>query len=149
MSGGGIALATQDTIFLNFNSKARADWRVPACAALIGSGIGLALGATYMVGGMARTDADDARAARIARAAEGGFSEATLQAATMDPGVLRVASRHDPLAVSGAAQRDRGQRQEEAREEYLPGLVPRRGGARRFGGAEGVLTAHALPRGVL
>lgn len=107
MSGGGIALATQDTIFLNFNSKARADWRVLACAALIGSGIGLALGATYMVGGMARTDADDARAARIARAAEGGFSEATLQAATMDPGVLRVASRHDPLAVSGAAQRDR------------------------------------------
>ncbi|WP_293399515.1 cell wall hydrolase [Phenylobacterium sp.] len=56
---------------------------------------------------MARTAADDARSARIARAAEGGFSEATLQAAVTDPGVLRVASRHDPLNASGADQRDR------------------------------------------
>ena len=109
MSGGAFALATRDTIFLNFNDKARADWRAPACAALIGSGIGLALGATYMAGGMARTAADHARNSRIAEAAAGGFSEDVLQreTAAMDPGVLRVASRHDPFIAGGAAHRDR------------------------------------------
>ena len=115
---------------MKFNGKARADWRAPACAALIGSGIGLALGATYMAGGMARTAADDARSARIARAAEGGFSEATLQAAVMDPGVLRVASRHDPLNASGADQRDRQSAILAARLEKAPNTaaeIPLRG----------------------
>ncbi len=130
MSGGGFALATRDTIFLNFISKARAEWRAPACAALIGSGIGLALGATYMAGGLARTAADDARNARIAQAAAGGFSEATLQAGAMDPGVLRVASRHDPLNASGAAQRDRQSAILTARLEKAPSAktdIPLRG----------------------
>ena len=130
MSGGDLALATRDTIFLKFNSKARADWRAPACAALIGSGIGLALGATYMVGGMARTAADDARSARIAQAAAGGFSDAALQTDAMDPGVLRVASRHDPLNTSGAAQRDRQSAILAARLEKVPNAaadIPLRG----------------------
>lgn len=109
MSGGDIALATRDTILLNSVSKARADWRAPTCAALIGSGIGLALGAAYMTGGMARTATEEARNSRIAEAAAGGFSESTLQreTATMDAGVVRIASRHDPLNAGGAAQRDR------------------------------------------
>lgn len=128
MSGGDIALATQDTIFLNFNGKARADWRAPACAALIGSGIGLALGATYMVGGMARSAADSARTARIAQAAESGFSDAA-QADVADAGVLRVASRHDPLNASGAAQRDRQSAILAARLEKAPKAadIPLRG----------------------
>lgn len=78
-------------------------------SALIGSGVALALGATYMAGGMVRTADDQARAARLAEAAIGGYSEATLErdAAAMDPGVLSVARRHDPLTVAGAADRDR------------------------------------------
>lgn len=109
MSGGDDALATRDTTLLNSVLKARADWRAPTCAALIGSGIGLALGAAYMTGGLARTANEQARTARIAEAAAGGFSEEVLQreAAGMDAGVLRIANRHDPMAFGGAAQRDR------------------------------------------
>lgn len=109
MSGGANALATRDTIFLKLVSKARADWRASTCAALIGSGIGLALGAAYLAGGMARTATDYARASRIAEAAAGGFSESILQrqAADMSPGMLRIASRLDPLATAETAQRDR------------------------------------------
>jgi spore germination cell wall hydrolase CwlJ-like protein len=138
MSGGAYALATRDTIFLNLNSKTRADWRASTCAALIGSGIGLALGATYMAGGMARTATDEARNARLAQAAAGGFSEATLNTAAMDPGVLRVASRHDPLTISGAAQRDRQNAILAARLDKAPqaaATIPLRG----------VIDAAALP----
>ncbi len=76
---------------------------------MIGSGVGLALGAAYMAGGMARAAGDHARAERLAEAAAGGYSESVLQreAAAMDPGVLRVARRHDPFTVAGAAERDR------------------------------------------
>lgn len=76
-------------------------------AALIGSGVGLALGAGYMAGGMAEAASDHARAERIAEAASGRFSETVLQrnAAGMDPGVMRVARNHDPLAAT--AERDR------------------------------------------
>ncbi|HQP20536.1 MAG TPA: cell wall hydrolase, partial [Phenylobacterium sp.] len=76
---------------------------------MIGSGIGLGLGAAYLAGGMARAATDHARAARIAEAAAGGFSEAVLlrEAAAMDPGVLRIARAHDPFTVAGAAERDR------------------------------------------
>ncbi|HEX5379682.1 MAG TPA: cell wall hydrolase [Phenylobacterium sp.] len=78
-------------------------------AVLIGSGIGLALGAAYLAGGMGRAATDHARASRLAEAAAGGFSESVLQneAAAMDPGVLRVARAHDPFTVAGSAERDR------------------------------------------
>src|SRR5689334_21291508 len=107
MSGGATALATRDTISLKFDSKAHAEWRAPTCAALIGSGIGIALGAAYMAGGMARAANDHARASRLAEAASGRFSESVLQreAASMDPGVLRVARRHDPFTTAGSAER--------------------------------------------
>jgi spore germination cell wall hydrolase CwlJ-like protein len=94
---------------LKFDIKVRANWRAPTCAALIGSGVGLALGAAYMAGGMARAATDHSRSARLAEAAAGGFSESVLQreAAAMDPGVLRIARRHDPFTVAGDAERDR------------------------------------------
>jgi len=85
---------------LNFGTQARAEWRVLLSAALIGSGVGLALGATYMVGGMAQAATDHSRAARIAEAARGGFSETVLQreAEGMTPAALRLARQHDALA---------------------------------------------------
>jgi spore germination cell wall hydrolase CwlJ-like protein len=91
------------------STQARADWRALTSAVLIGSGIGLALGAAYLAGGMGRAATDHARASRLAEAAAGGFSEAVLQreAADMDPGVLRVARAHDPFTVAGSAERDR------------------------------------------
>lgn len=94
---------------MSIRNKARADWRALTGAALIGSGVGLALGAAYMAGGMARAAGDHARATRLAEAAAGGFSESVLQreAAAMDAGMLRIARRHDPFTVAGAAERDR------------------------------------------
>ena len=91
------------------STQARADWRALTSAVLIGSGIGLALGAAYLAGGMGRAATDHARASRLAEAAAGGFSESVLQneAAAMDPGVLRVARAHDPFTVAGSAERDR------------------------------------------
>lgn len=106
---GGASPSPHGTIFLKLVSKARADWRASTCAALIGSGIGLALGAAYMAGGMARTATDYARASRIAEAAAGGFSEDVLQrqAAAMTPGMLRIAGQHDPFVSAETAQRER------------------------------------------
>jgi spore germination cell wall hydrolase CwlJ-like protein len=94
---------------LQIGTQASAEWRVLISAALIGSGVGLALGAAYMAGGMARAATDHSRAARIAQAAEGGFSETMLQreAAGMNPGALRVARQHDPFTTAGAPERDR------------------------------------------
>lgn len=91
------------------NLQARADWRALTSAALIGSGIGLALGSAYLAGGMARTATDHARAARLAAAAEAGFSEAMLrqEAASMDPGILKVAEAHDPSNLLADAPRER------------------------------------------
>jgi hypothetical protein len=85
---------------LNFGTQARAEWRVLFSAALIGSGIGLAVGATYMVGGMAQAATDYSRSERIAQAAAGGFSESVLQRESegMTPGGLRLARAHDPQA---------------------------------------------------
>jgi spore germination cell wall hydrolase CwlJ-like protein len=94
---------------LQHDNKVRADWRALTGAALLGSTVGLALGGAYMAGGMARAANDHERASRLAAAAADGFSEQALQdaAARMDPGVLRVARRHDPFTMAGAAERDR------------------------------------------
>jgi spore germination cell wall hydrolase CwlJ-like protein len=77
-------------------------------AALIGSGVGLGLGATYMATGMSQAAVDHSRAERIAEAARGGFSDVVLQrqAAGGDAGVLQIARDHDPSAPA-AAERDR------------------------------------------
>jgi spore germination cell wall hydrolase CwlJ-like protein len=106
---GGVSPSPHGTAPLPAISQARADWRAVTSSVLIGSGIGLALGAAYLAGGMGRAATDHARAARLAEAAAGGFSEAVLQneAAAMDPGALRVARAHDPFTAAGSAERDR------------------------------------------
>ncbi|HXA40054.1 MAG TPA: cell wall hydrolase [Phenylobacterium sp.] len=70
-------------------------------AALMGSGIGLALGATYLIGGLAPAIGDHHRAVRIAQAAGGAFSETMLQREMdlMDPAALRLARAHDAFAA--------------------------------------------------
>jgi Cell Wall Hydrolase len=109
MSGGLVALAVQDTFVLFAGTQASANRRGLMSAALMGSGIGLALGATYLIGGMAQAIGDHHRAARIAEAAGGGFSETMLQRemGRMDPAALRLARAHDVFALdapAGAAQ---------------------------------------------
>jgi spore germination cell wall hydrolase CwlJ-like protein len=86
---------------LTSGTQARADWRALMSAALIGSGVGLGLGASYMAAGMAQAAADHGRAARIAEVAEGRFSETMLQREVehMDPAALRLARAHDDLAA--------------------------------------------------
>jgi hypothetical protein len=83
---------------LTYGTQARADRRVLLSAALIGSGVGLALGAVYMAGGMARAATDHTRAERVAQVAAGQFSESVLQREAADPVVLRIAQAHDPEA---------------------------------------------------
>lgn len=94
---------------MNFISRAHANWRALTAAALLGSGVGLGLGAAYMAGGLARAANDHSRAERLAVAASDGFSEAALQLAahSMTYGALSVARRHDPFTVAGSAERDR------------------------------------------
>lgn len=66
-------------------------------AALIGSGVGLGLGAAYMAGGLGETALDHSRAERTVDA-EAATGQA--QASTLQPGVLRVAkaTAQEPLA---------------------------------------------------
>jgi spore germination cell wall hydrolase CwlJ-like protein len=65
---------------LKFVPKARADWPALMCAALIGSGVGLGLGASYLAAGMARHAADHARGRELAQAAAGGYADRVLDA---------------------------------------------------------------------
>jgi spore germination cell wall hydrolase CwlJ-like protein len=62
-------------------------------AALLGSGIGLSLGAAYLAGGMAQAAADHSRVERIAQAAAGGYAEVLLEQeeAGLSPSILRLA----------------------------------------------------------
>jgi spore germination cell wall hydrolase CwlJ-like protein len=77
-------------------TQVRADGRVLLSAALIGSGVGLALGVMYMAGGMARAATDHTRAERVAQLAAGQFTETALQREAADPTVMRLAQAHDP-----------------------------------------------------
>ena len=108
--------------------RAGADWRALTGAAVLGSAVGLALGGAYMAGGMARAATDHSRASRLAAAAADGYSEQALQdaAASMDPGVLRIARRHDPFTMAGAAERDR-------QNAILVARLERQGGAQGQG----------------
>jgi spore germination cell wall hydrolase CwlJ-like protein len=58
---------------------------------------------------MAQAAAQHHRVSAIADVASGGYSDASMQRVVdgMDPGVLAVARRHDPLISAGGAQRDR------------------------------------------
>ena len=87
---------------MSYGTQAHAERRVLMSAALIGAGVGLALGATYMAGGMAQAATDHARAERVAQVAAGDFSESVLQREASDPVVLRLAAAHDPSAADDA-----------------------------------------------
>jgi spore germination cell wall hydrolase CwlJ-like protein len=67
---------------LTSGTQARADWRGLLSAALIGSGIGLGLGASYLLAGVADTAADHNQPARIAESAGGDLPETMLQRGT-------------------------------------------------------------------
>ena len=79
-------------------------------AGLIGAGLGLGLGALFMAAGMGQATADHHRAARIAEAAQGGFSDAMLarDAAAIGPSAGRIlhdgepAQRSHPTDLFGA-----------------------------------------------
>ena len=66
--------------------------RRPIRAALTGAGIGLSLGAIFLVAGLNRAISDHATAARIARQARGDLSEAMLQReiTRLDTRILRL-----------------------------------------------------------
>jgi spore germination cell wall hydrolase CwlJ-like protein len=91
---------------LTSGTQARADWRGLFSAALLGSGIALGLGVTYLNWGLAGAIEDHSRAARIAQAAEGGFSETMLQREMdrMNPAALRLAQAHDGLTADGGRE---------------------------------------------
>jgi hypothetical protein len=63
---GAVALAVEDAKVLKFGTQGRADWRALVNAALIGGGVGLALGGLYLGAGMGRAVIEHGRAERIA-----------------------------------------------------------------------------------
>jgi spore germination cell wall hydrolase CwlJ-like protein len=99
--GGQFALVVQDTFVLTVGTQANGASRGLLSAALMGSGIGLALGAIYLSGGMAQAISDHHRAVRIAQAAGGGLSETMLQREMdrLDPAALKLARAHDQFAA--------------------------------------------------
>jgi len=93
---------------LTFDSGARANPRALIVAASLGSVVGLALGASYLAGGMAHAVSTHARIERLAGAASGGFSDQALRAGvtTSTGSVLQMALRHDTGFVPSATRRD-------------------------------------------
>ena len=71
--------------------------------------MGLALGGAYLAGGAARAALSHAHSMKLAAAAANGFSEAALRSetASMEPGAIAIARRHDPFNALGSIQRDR------------------------------------------
>ena len=122
---------------MSVGTQARADWRALISAALIGSGVGLGLGASYLAAGMGEAIADHARAARIAQAAGGGFSETMLQREMdrMDPAALRLARAHDQLSDDGGR---------EPATAWPSGPAPRQPGARHGSALDGARQLDCL-----
>jgi spore germination cell wall hydrolase CwlJ-like protein len=94
---------------LSIKIEARADVRALAGGLVLGAAVGVALGGVYLAGGAARQADAKTEALRFAHAAREGFSNSALQQQTalMTPGELALAQRHDPLAGTPDAQRDR------------------------------------------
>ena len=107
-------------------TQARADRRVLISAALLGSGVGLALGSAYMAGGMSRAAVDHARAERVAQTADGAFSEAVLRREAGDPAMLALARAHDPQAADDAQDRQLQLLAARLRGEHGPDAVAQR-----------------------
>ena len=100
------ALADQDTIVLNSGTQPRADWRALISAAFIGSGVGLSLGAAYLVGGLGQAAADHGRAERFAEATAGALARAGAQPLASPAQALRPAIAPDPELARVAAPAD-------------------------------------------
>ncbi|HEY8572177.1 cell wall hydrolase [Phenylobacterium sp.] len=88
---------------MKVGTQAGAEWRVLVSAALIGSGVGLGLGAAYMAGGLGEAAVEYNRATRLAEA-QSSYSD-MLQRDAGQPGVLRLASATGVAA--GEPVRDR------------------------------------------
>ena len=70
LSGGVFALADEDAKGLFSELQARADWRALVSAALIGWGVGLALGGIYLGAGMGHAIAEHERAGQTAQVSQ-------------------------------------------------------------------------------
>ena len=94
---------------MSIKFEARANVRALAGGLVLGAVVGIALGGIYLAGGAAKQADTKAEAKHFAVAAAQGFSNAALreEAATLTPGELALAERHDPLAGTSGAQRDR------------------------------------------
>jgi spore germination cell wall hydrolase CwlJ-like protein len=94
---------------LSIKIEARADVRALAGGLVLGAVVGVALGGVYLAGGAASKADAKTQAQHFASAAARGFSNAALreETATLTPDELALAERHDPLAGSPDAQRDR------------------------------------------
>lgn len=83
--------------------------------------MGLAIGAAYLGGTVAKATTVRVQAERIAGVRDAGYTEEALVAAAggLDESALAIARRHDPFTVAGDAQRDRRAAQLAARLERL------------------------------
>ena len=106
------------------NPEARAKARAVVGAGALGAVMTLTFAGAYTAGGMANAADRRADITRLAEAAKGGYSEATLlgAAADFDEAALAVARRHDPYSVAGAPLRGR-QTVGDIRGVELPGVL--------------------------
>ena len=79
---------------MSYGTLARADWRVLISAAVVGSAVGLGLGAFYLAGGMARAAAEHSHVTQLVDAAD----SATLAADGLRDAVALVSARRPSTA---------------------------------------------------
>ncbi len=90
------------------DTQAPAPARALIVATACGSLAALAMGGAYLGGSLMKSVSVQGQAQRLAPAAKAGFANDALMAATgADESALRIAARHDPYTVAGAAARDR------------------------------------------
>jgi len=79
--------------------KARREARAVVAVALLGAGLGLAIGGSYLAGGLASAAANRATTLAVVPAAREGFSPRAFsqQTGEMDRSALAIAMRHDPV----------------------------------------------------
>lgn len=90
-------------------TQTRAPARGLTAAAAFGSVVGLAIGAAYLGGTVAKATVVRVQAERIEGVRDAGYTEEALVAAAggLNASALTIARRHDPYTVAGDAQRDR------------------------------------------
>jgi spore germination cell wall hydrolase CwlJ-like protein len=104
--GAAVALVAQDTSALHFGTQGRADWRALTGAALIGSVVGLGLGAGYLTAGLGDAALHRAETARVALGPNAGFQPAAFEAGALSPqlrGTQGLPAGMDPDAARMAA----------------------------------------------